>query len=202
MSETKTLELPAGFLTKIADSELAFLQTDKMVVKGNEYEVDFETMERDNRLWVAARARVGRLYVAVTPWQDTENPYLSAVFALRTNLEASSNISCRSRDFLKPQAGEIARLMLGGGEVCQTIIVKTTEEGVITAEPSDKFLPRFDENGQIIVEDAYFRRIPAEKFKNSGFYDCQKFWKYQFNDSPGTQKIEFFLSKTVWMVES
>lgn len=194
METKRLLNLPVNFMSNLADAEIAFQNSNKMVVRGREYEVQFESLtnKRTGKEMIAARGLLDGYAIAATPWQDTDDPHLSAVFALRYALENTG------RTFFKPEACDIARLTFGG-KVENGIITGFSDEesGVVSIarNVSEPFL----DGGQIIVEDATINEIPSYRLRKTEFFDLLKVWKFQYSATPGTE-VDYIVSKPVWMV--
>lgn len=183
----------AQFFAEEAETQVSFDKAKGLMVGGEIFNYHFELKDEDSSAPQARAVAIANGIIrAVTLWQDTKFPELSAYYALRHALEKFNPNSS------EPRIGDVARFVLDGKD--KTAIIagssRHAENGILIAETD---VPPFLDGGKIMFQQATLRTFAAERFQKSVFHDEIKVWKpaEELTDKP---YVSFKLLKPTWFI--
>lgn len=191
-----SFKMPIGFIRTLGDINVA--RGGRSTIQANDasYDVEFhQSRAEDNgQLIVKARAFFNQEMMAETPWQKSDLPRLSAVFALRHMLETFD------RPLFKPNAGDIARLNFNGD-----IVTCMVQDG-LTYKHEEMLNVYTDysayvDGGEVMVSGSPFNLVSRKRFLKTDGFETVKAWKFRGLPREETG-LEFFVTKPVWLIYS
>lgn len=192
-----TFEMPKGFIRILGDIATARGSRPTIQANDSSYNVEFQQMNDEGNGQLIAKARAfsgNQELMAETPWQKTDIPRLSAVFALRHMLETFD------RPLFKPNAGDIARLNVEG-----EIVTCMVQDGLTYKEEEHLNIytdySAFVDGDQVLVSGKPFNLVSRKRFLTTNTFETVKAWNYRGSPKENTG-LEFFVNKPVWLIYS